>query len=173
MCDQISLSKVPYFNKNQLKPQLYVWSVQVCRQRKYFWSFSCIRAEVDVQQETYDDSTWHVSSNEVCSSKSVFIAGIIEEMCQFSHVPQLPLEVENQEKSIFSSLTLSHRGTQAFLCSNRLTSFLWLWCPFCISSRTTISKRKKRDTSMWVLLNLQQVVHLITTNKGKEDAGSL
>lgn len=54
------------------------------------------------------------------------------------------IRVANQKKSIFNSLTLSHRGTQAFLRSNRLTPFLWLWCPFCISSRTTMAKEKEK-----------------------------
>lgn len=52
--------------------------------------------------------------------------------------------VANKKKSIFNSVTLSHRGTQAFLRSNRLTPFLWLWCPFCFSSRTTMAKGGKQ-----------------------------
>lgn len=75
------------------------------------------------------------------------------------------IRVENQRKSIFNSFTVSHR-------SNRLTLFLWLCCPFCVSSRTTVAKggkkkEKKRDMSMSVQLNLEQVVHLISTNKGR------
>ena len=34
-------------------------------------------------------------------------------------------------------------------------------------------EEKKRDMSMWALLNLQQVIHLITTNKGKEESGTV
>lgn len=52
--------------------------------------------------------------------------------------------VANQKKSIFNSVTLSRRGTQALLRSNRLTPFLWLWCPFCISSRTVMARGKRK-----------------------------
>lgn len=52
--------------------------------------------------------------------------------------------VANQKKSIFNSVTLSHRGTQTFLRSNRLTPFLWLWYPFFFSSRTTMAEREKK-----------------------------
>lgn len=44
------------------------------------------------------------------------------------------------------TLRPSHRGVQAFLRSNRLTHFLWLQCPLCLSSWTATAKaggRKK------------------------------
>ena len=57
-----------------------------------------------------------------------------------THTTTAAIRVANQTRSIFNSFTLSHRGTQAFLRSNSLTPFLWLWCPFCFSSQTTKNK---------------------------------
>lgn len=110
--------------------------------------------------------------DEPCGSKIPFKARITEGVCQLTHSCRHTAAVraaDLKKKSIFNSLTLWH--TQAFLRSNRLTPFLWLWCPFCVSSRTTMAKGEKnkktpnRDVSMWALLNLQQVVHFVTTNK--------
>lgn len=121
------------------------------------------------------DSTWHVYSNEVCSSKGFFISGIKEGICQFPHTPRLPLEWQIKRRASLTPLhwaTVAHRH---FSVATGWPRFYGYGVPSAFLPGQRWQKRrkkKKRDMSMWALLNLQQVVHLITTNKGKEDSGT-
>lgn len=47
------------------------------------------------------------------------------------------------------SLRPSHPGAQSFLRSNRLTHFLWLWCPLCLSSWTATAKAGGKKIKIW------------------------
>lgn len=102
-----------------------------------------------------------------CVAQSTFIPCIIQGMCinfHFTH-PMAAITVKKKKRKkkkiiLEENLAMAHRhfsvatGWPRFYGYGVLSVFL------------PGQRRPKRDTCMWAPLSLQQVVHLITTNKG-------